>query len=82
MILQEFTLSFDQNQWVCYNKTSKFHGNSLDEIDEKIEHYLKKKFKEGFIKVAMFFDFDQFPDWHRQYMPHYFNRNWTLNLHK
>ncbi len=79
---QEFTLSFTENQWICFNNDTQIQADSLDEIDEKLEHYLILKYKKGIIKVAMFFDFDRFPQWHRQYMPHYFNRSLTFNLNK
>jgi hypothetical protein len=81
-INQEYTLTFTDNQWVCYDDTFRVLADSLEEIDEKIEKHLRSTFKKGEIEVAMFFDFDRFPAWHRQYMPHYFNRNWTINLNK
>ena len=80
MTQKEYTLTFSENQWICYNDTSKFYANSLDEIDEKIEHYLKVTLKKGIVEITMFFDFDRFPTWHRQYMPHYFNRDLIIKL--
>jgi hypothetical protein len=71
----QFTLSFDENLWVCYNNQINLVADSLDEIDNSIETYLKKNYKKGQFEVAMHFDFDKFPTWMRQYMPHYFNRN-------
>ena len=79
---QEYTLTFSENQWICYNDTIKIVADSLEEIDDELEIYLKKNLKQGLVDVTMFFDFDRFPAWHRQYMPHYFNRNWTINLNK
>ena len=76
----EFTLSFTENQWVCYNDSFKVLANTLDEIDDTIEKYIRKKYQTGIFKVKMYFDFDRFPLWHRQYMPHYFNRDLTFNL--
>jgi len=81
-ISQEYTLTFSENQWICYDDTIKVVADSLEEIDEKIEAHLKKTIQNAVVDVAMFFDFDRFPAWHRQYMPHYFNRNWTINLNK
>ena len=74
-----FTLSFSKNQWICYNKSIKITADSLDEVDENIELYIKNSYEKGIFNIKIFFDFDRFPEWHRQYMPHYFNRNFTIN---
>ncbi len=76
----EFTLTFSDNQWVCYNAEFKIAADSLDEIDTGIEKYLSTIYPSGKIQVKMFFDFDRFPQWHRQYMPHYFNRDLTFEI--
>ncbi|HIP35917.1 MAG TPA: hypothetical protein EYG85_03590 [Crocinitomix sp.] len=76
----DFTLSFTDNQWICYNDTIEVQGDSLDEIDENLAMIFKSKYKNEPVNVTMLFDFDYFPQWHRQYMSHYFNRNLTFNL--
>jgi len=78
----EFTLSFTKDKWICFDNTIELTANSLDELDISIATYLKSKYKKGIIDVALFFDFDRFPQWHRQYMPHYFNRSITFNLNE
>ena len=75
-----FTLSFSENQWICYNNDFKIKADTLDDIDTGIEKRLRLTYQTGTINVKMFFDFDRFPQWHRQYMPHYFNRDLTFNL--
>jgi len=71
----EFTLSFTGNQWICYNNEKHFSVDSLEELDRSIQNYLQQNYHSGTYNVKMFFDFDRFPHWHRQYMPHYFNRD-------
>lgn len=80
MIKQDFVLRFFNNKWVCEDDTLKITADSLEDIDDKLEEILKQKFSNIKVEVIMYFDFDYFPDWHRQYMPHYFNRNWTIDL--
>ncbi len=76
----DFTLSFDNKQWVCYNNQIKIVADSLDIIDAKIEDFLNNNYTKQKIEVAMHFDFDRFPIWMRQYMPHYFNRNMIFEI--
>ena len=76
----DFTLSYTQDQWLCYNDEVKILVDSLDELDDKIESHLLQKFKSGNFEVKMYFDFDRFPQWHRQYMSHYFNRDLFFTL--
>lgn len=75
-----FTLSFEKNQWLCYNDSFSISADSLDGIDMQIEKYLKKHYSKQQIEVSMHFDFDRFPIWMRQYMPHYFNRNLSFQI--
>ena len=79
MILN-FTLSFSDNQWVCNTASERFLADSLDEIDNSIEEHIRKQYQKGHFTVKMFFDFDSFPLWHRQYMSHYFNRELSFTL--
>lgn len=76
----EFTLSFTKNQWICFNDDSKFIGNSLEEIDSQIASFIQLKKQKGTYNIKMFFDFERFPNWHRQYMSHYFNRDYNLTI--
>lgn len=79
MILN-FTLSFSDNQWVCFSNSVRLSADSLDELDDCIENHLRNEYQAGDFKIKMFFDFDYFPRWHRQYMPHYFNREINFSL--
>lgn len=76
----DFTLSFEQNDWVCYDQNIRFQANTLDLIDAKLQTHINNHFPSGKYKVKMYFDFEHFPKWHRQYMPHYFNRELYFNL--
>lgn len=76
----EFTLTCVENQWSCHNSVIQFTANSLDEIDEKIIEYYSKKYSKELLEVEMYFDFNAFPQWYRQYMTHYFNRKITFKL--
>lgn len=75
-----YTLSFSDNQWVCFSKSVHLFADSLEELDDCIEKHLRKQYQKGQFKIKMFFDFDYFPTWHRQYMPHYFNREIHFSL--
>lgn len=70
----DLTLTFTSSEWICYNDEIHVQASSLDEIDAQLEVYFRKNFPAGNYDVNMYFDFDRFPQWHRQYMPHYFNR--------
>ena len=67
-------ISFTANQWICKSKKINILADSLDEMDEKLKNELQKCYNDQEITVKMYFDFDRFPTWMRQYMPHYFNR--------
>ena len=70
-----FTLTFRNKQWSCYNNEIEIVADDLKSVDSQIQTFLNKKYINRQIDVAMHFDFDSFPVWMRQYMPHYFNRN-------
>ncbi len=74
----ECHISFTANQWVCKNKAINILADSLDEMDKKLKNELQKIYSDQEITVQMYFDFDRFPTWMRQYMPHYFNRRITF----
>ena len=75
-----FELNFDQTHWICSNSDVSLRADSLEDLDAEIKNYLQKKYETGNFKVKMFFDFDRFPLWMRQYMAHYFNRELTYQL--
>lgn len=76
----EFTLSFTDNLWICHHPLVELYADSLEEMDDNIKEFLKKHFENGEFDVYMYFDFNSFPQWYRQYMPHYFNRKLTFTL--
>ena len=76
----DFTLSFADGQWVCYDDDTQLSADTLHELESKIEDYLLQKYMFGDFKVMLCFDFDHFPHWHRQYMPHYFNSELNFSL--
>jgi hypothetical protein len=76
----EFTLSFFENQWKCQNSMVQFSAESLDEIDNHIFDFISSTYQKGNFEIDILFDFNSFPQWYRQYMPHYFNRKLTYNL--
>jgi hypothetical protein len=80
MIPVEFHLNYSQTQWIATRDDIRINAGSLDELDKQIKDYLHHKYKKGKFVVKMYFDFDRFPTWMRQYMPHYFNRELTYQL--
>jgi hypothetical protein len=76
----DFTLSFTATEWVCYNEEIHLTAPTLEAIDDHLESYLHENLAAGKYEVRMHFDFDRFPRWHRQYMPHYFNRKLIFNI--
>ena len=76
----DFTLGFNRNKWTCSSESVQFTAETLDELDKSIETHIRNQYKTGEFIVKMFFDFDDFPHWHRQYMPHYFNREIYFSL--
>jgi len=76
----DFDLNFDETHWICSNSDVSIRAGSLEELDAQIKQYLTDKYQKGNFSVKMFFDFDRFPTWMRQYMAHYFNRELTYQL--
>ena len=76
----DIQLGYQNNLWHCHNDQINIYSDDLSEMDAKIKDYLKKKYKQGLFKVKFYFDFDNFPLWMRQYMPHYFNRETVYEL--
>jgi len=75
-----FDLNFDQSHWICSNSDISLRAENLEELDAQIKKYLLDKYQKGNFKINMFFDFNRFPLWMRQYMAHYFNRELTYQL--
>ena len=76
----ELALYFKDLKWMAQNKEVSFESSELQELDGQIKKYLHQKNIKGQIKVSYYFDFDNFPRWMRQYMPHYFNRQLIFTL--
>ncbi len=76
----EFILSFQQGAWICKQDAFRCYTESLDELDEILLQKFKQAGYKGKIEIKYLFDFDAFPVWMRQYMPHYFNRKITLTI--
>jgi len=76
----DLTLSFDQFKWICYHKKARFEADSLEDLDLQIKKYLSDTTNSKRVEARFLFDFDKFPTWMRQYMPHYFNKNIIYNL--
>ena len=76
----DFTLSFDQTNWICYNKQVHLVAYSLDDLDKLIKKHLSEHYKKGHYTIVMQFDFNRFPTWMRQYMSHYFNRKIIFDI--
>jgi len=75
-----FQLHYKHPEWICQNKKQSFSAQNLEDIDIKIKEYLYQTYQKGSFKIHFYFDFDHFPTWMRQYMPHYFNRELTITL--
>ncbi len=76
----EFELSFRNNRWFCKNNQLVCEAGDLHLLDEKLKEALISLGYKGNYQIKYHFDFDVFPLWMRQYMPHYFNRNFEINL--
>ncbi len=75
-----YNLSYNNNKWYCKNNDFQCTSTELEEIDDQIYNHIKSNNKEGKYQIDLLFDFDSFPLWMRQYMPHYFNRTFTIEL--
>ncbi len=76
----DLQLDFQDNRWHCYNEQIDIYSDELTGLDKKIKNYLTKTYQQGQFKIKYYFDFDNFPLWMRQYMPHYFNREIIYEL--
>jgi|Deesub1362B_J571_1020462.scaffolds.fasta_scaffold00061_70 hypothetical protein len=71
------SLKHDGTHWVATDGEQLFAGKSLDELDKKIEDFLRSsgRLQEGErVKVYMYYDNYSIPQWIRQYSQHYFDR--------
>ncbi len=78
----EFILGFKENKWFCSHETIYCEAEELKDLEMKIAEELRPAFPNQKIEITYLFDFDSFPLWMRQYMPHYFNRKFIINLKK
>lgn len=76
----EFVLKYENDEWVCENPDFSFQSKELMDIDRLLKNKLSEYHPGETVEIALLFDFDSFPLWMRQYMPHYFNRKFKLNL--
>ncbi len=76
----EFDLGFDGSSWICRNESYEFKAPELEELDEQIIRLLKTGNQGNSCTVRMHFDMRDIPAWIHQYMPHYFNREFTVQL--
>ncbi len=75
-----YDLSYDQSHWICKGDDVQFRVADLNDLDMELRNYLVKKYQKGDFKIKMYFDFEHFPLWLRQYMAHYFNRELIYQL--
>ena len=80
MIPVTFHLNFSQTHWIATRNDIRIVASDLDELDLQIKEYLHQTYQNGSFVVKLYFDFDRFPTWMRQYMPHYFNRELIYQL--
>jgi len=78
----EFSLGFKEDRWFCSNSGLHCEASELNELDNLLIEKLREHYPNQKIQIKYYFDFNSFPLWMRQYMPHYFNRNFTVNLIK
>ncbi len=76
----ELKLIYQDNLWHCYNEQISLKSKELSGLDTKIKAFLTKTYEEGRFKVKFYYDFNNFPLWMRQYMPHYFNRETDFSI--
>ncbi len=76
----EFVLSFQNNTWFCKNDFIQCKADELHVLDQNLKNELINRGYKGKYLIKFHFDFDVFPIWMRQYMPHYFNRKFIINL--
>ena len=78
MLSTDFTISFKNDKWICNQDKFNCKAHTLDEIDKIVLNKFRNEGLKGKINISYHFDFNSFPLWMRQYMPHYFNRNITF----
>ena len=80
MKLIELALGYRNDKWYCSNSQIYCEANELHELDKLLIKILSPIYPGIEIEIKYLFDFDSFPLWMRQYMPHYFNRKFILKL--
>ncbi len=73
-------LNYQDNRWHAHNEQISINADELSGLDAQIKDYLIKNYKKGNFKIRFYFDFNNFPLWMRQYMPHYFNRETVVSI--
>jgi hypothetical protein len=76
----EMILGFKENKWYCKDSNFYCEADELSQIDELLKQKLTPYYSGRQVQINLLFDFDSFPLWMRQYMPHYFNRKFIINL--
>ncbi len=74
MIEIDLQLGFRNNCWIAQNEQFRFVSDEISDLDNQLNEFIIKNYQKGKFKIRFYFDFDNFPVWMRQYMPHYFNR--------
>ncbi len=80
MIPLHYKLYYQNRQWLCENESHRFVADELEDIDQQIKQYLVNTYRQGTFNIKLHFDFNAFPLWMRQYMPHYFNRQIIIKI--
>ena len=80
MIEIALQLDYQHNRWHAHNEHISINADELSGLDIQIKDYLTKNYQKGRFKIRFYFDFNNFPLWMRQYMPHYFNRETVVSI--
>ena len=76
----DFVLQYEDAEWICRHGTQVIKSSELDDLDESLFHFIKKKYPAGRYQVNIQFDMSSIPRWLHQYMPHYFNRKLIVEI--
>lgn len=72
----DMTIIHDGEKWIARNDQLQAVGRTLPELDADLARNIRQLggHHGRTLTVFMGFDFATFPEWMRQYAPHYFNR--------
>jgi hypothetical protein len=76
----DFVLGYEDAAWTCRHEEEVIKKSELDDLDEILLQFIKKKYPAGLYQVNMHFDMQNIPRWLHQYMPHYFNRKLIVEV--